>query len=240
MTEDVIRCCDVESTGLDPTQDAVIEIGVCDVTCTAGIWKHEDRYRSSLVRLPPHIKKVPPQASGVHHITTAMLDGAPELREVLTWVMDGVEIFAAHNAKFEAGFLALGKFICTYKVGAIMAPNAPDHKLQTLRYCLGLAVRQDLVREPHRAGGDAYTCAALLTRMLNKSTLSVEQMLEISGNPVLLRWFTFGKHANVPIAQVPADYLQWILKQDGMDEDAVHTAFTELNRRREEANGTEG
>ena len=40
-----------------------------------------------------------------------------------------------------------------------------------------------------------------------------------------------------PMADVPADYLSWVLKKGGgskgFDEDVLHTAMTELQRRRD-------
>lgn len=51
----------------------------------------------------------------------------------------------------------------------------------------------------------------------------IAEMIDISSRPALLPKFRFGKHANIPLADVPKDYLRWILSQD-FDEDMKYTA----------------
>jgi exodeoxyribonuclease X len=45
-----------------------------------------------------------------------------------------------------------------------------------------------------------------------------------TNEPVLLPKVTFGKHRGQAWTDVPVDYLQWILRQQDMNENVVHTA----------------
>jgi exodeoxyribonuclease X len=45
-----------------------------------------------------------------------------------------------------------------------------------------------------------------------------------TNEPVLLPNVTFGKHRGQAWTDVPVDYLQWILRQQDMNENVVHTA----------------
>ena len=101
-------------------------------------------------------------------------------------------------------------------------PDAPAHSNQVLRYWLDLrdppAEAGDLA---HRALYDAWTTAFLFERFLED--LTVAQMVKISANPALLPRLGFGKHAGIPLSEVPKDYLVWIVGQD-FDEDVRFTA----------------
>jgi hypothetical protein len=71
--------------------------------------------------------------------------------------------------------------------------------------------------------------------MLKK--LTPEQMAGISDRPAFLPKFHFCKHYGAAIGHVPADYLDWILRQrkdDGsfeFDKNVIQTAMTELESR---------
>lgn len=221
----IIRCIDVETTGLEAS-DRVVELGWCDVE----VRESEDApeqldSRQIVVGQPMSLLfnpgvPIPPVASGVHHITDDDVRFMPEFK----WSDDELSAICAHNARFEQMFVPTKRpWICTYKLALKLAPNAPGHGLQTLRYWLKMDLDQNLVQKPHRAAPDAYICAKLLERILRKLTL--KQCIEISSQPALLPCFTFGKHAMVPLEDVPVDYLHWILgKRAEFDEDVVYTA----------------
>ena len=218
----IIRCIDVETLGLLP-KDGVCEVGWCD------LMPDQTGNGHTVVGLP-HARfvdpgrPIPPAASAVHHITDEMVRGAPPLAEVLAEATHGAPALAAHVAKFEQQFVAAPvPWVCTWKIAVRLAPNAPEFKLQTLRYWCKLQADPELASPPHRAGPDAYICALLLSRMLAKMPLA--EMVKLSAGPVLLPRFGFGKHAGVPLAEVPPDYLEWIVNKSEMtDENVLHTA----------------
>lgn len=246
----IIRCIDVETSGLDPAVHRVCEIATVDVlvgetplvegktvdgqpisgrkipTIERGaMW-------SSLVN--PGIP-IPPEASAIHDIVDEMVKDAPMLPDLYPRIKGGPpDYYCAHNSRFDERFVKVGPWLDTYRIALWLWPDAPEHKLHTLRYWLKLNFSLTDASErtrSHRAAWDAYVCAAVLRRAFTAGA-TVEQMVEVSSQPALLPRFTFGKHAMKPIAEVESGYLDWIMSQRDMDEDVKHTAFAELQRRR--------
>lgn len=215
--EKLVRIIDSETTGVE--DDAQV-VEIASVDWTDGVLGNP---MSALVK--PTIP-IPAIASAVHHIVDAMVTDAPPLAEVLPQ-FEGAPIYCAHNARFDQRFLPLkGHWICTYKVALRAWPDAPGHSNQVLRYWLDLAPLPPEAGEvAHRALYDAWTTARLFERLTVEMT--VREMVEISSRPALLPCFRFGKHANAPLAEVPQDYLRWVLSQD-FDEDVKHTASHHL------------
>ncbi|MBX9589232.1 MAG: 3'-5' exonuclease [Hyphomonadaceae bacterium] len=103
---------DVETTGIDPATDAIIEIASVDMVRDGGITNAMD----TLVR---SAKPIPPGASAVHHIVDEDVANAPSFAEVIDR-FKGADFYVAHNCEFERSFLVaqgveLGPWICTYK-----------------------------------------------------------------------------------------------------------------------------
>ena len=63
----------------------------------------------------------------------------------------------------------------------------------------------------------------------------IEDFLEraetVSAEPALLAKLRFGRHKGVPLAEVPSDYLEWLLAEPGMNADAAFTARHHLASR---------
>lgn len=222
----IIRVIDFETTGI-PTPDdphAIVEIGWSDVEVTDG-----DRTVSDprAVLVDPE-RPIPIEASAVHHITRD--DQNPFIVKAGIYLndpnwLDGIDVLAAHNAAFERKFWpdAGLPWICTYKSALRLWTNAPRHTNQVLRYWLDLAVGDHRAMPPHRAGPDAYVTALILNVMLGEAT--VDALIQWSSEPALLVRCGFGKHRGVPWSEVPRDYLDWIVRKSGMDdEDVLHTA----------------
>lgn len=213
------RCIDFETTGI-PTEDdthAIVEIGWCDVG---------DAPRSVLCNPG---RPIPPEAMAVHHITDEMVrDATGDIG-----VIDSNECyFVAHNADYERQFYQPATpYICTYKVAMRLWPDAPSHGLQFLRYYLALDVDAGLAMPPHRAGPDAYVCAALMSRILEEGRVTVDEMVRWSSGPALLPRVTFGKHKGADWADVPTDYLEWIVFKSDMDRDIKANANHHLKKR---------
>lgn len=211
-----ITVVDLETTGLSG--------GIVEIACVAmpsGMFKHTMVKPSVPIEI---------QAMAVHHITEDMVKDLTTIEEIVQeYNLLDCELFAAHNAEFDRSFLpeAIQKkqWICTWRCALHLWPDAPTHSNQGLRYYLKLQVG-DMPAEagitPHRALYDAWVTAKLLELMLESK--SVEELLKLTVTPVLLSRVTFGKHKGANWDRVPKDYLRWILKQDNMDKDTVHTA----------------
>jgi exodeoxyribonuclease X len=164
-----VRVIDIETTGIDPETDAIIEIASVDLLKDGTIANQ----RSALVRPPI---PVPPESSAVHHLIDEDLAFAPQLDEVLDQFR-GADAYVAHNADFERSFLQrhLGDAVwaCTYKSALRIWPDLPSHSNQALRYRLGLVNPFNIDRHtlsPHRALSDAIVTAAVFNEIAKHAT----------------------------------------------------------------------
>jgi Exonuclease len=85
----LIRVIDIETTGIDPASDAIIEIASVDMVRGGGI----TNAMGTLVRPG---KPIPPGASAIHHIIDDDLKDAPPLSEVIDR-FKGADANVAHN-----------------------------------------------------------------------------------------------------------------------------------------------
>ena len=222
-----VSVLDVETTGLDPEKDEIVELAVVEIETDADSYSHGVvTWRSQLFR--PTVP-IGVEAMAAHHITDDMVAGKyPPIEKNIDKLLFGdVAAHAAHNAPFDRGFLphVPDPWICTWRCAMHLWPKAPGHGNQTLRYYLGLDV-SDMPEEagavPHRALYDTWCTAKLLLRMTHEWTC--EELLRMTNEPVLLDTVRFGKHRGEKWADLPRGYLQWILRQGDFDEDVLHTA----------------
>ena len=219
-----IRIIDLETSGIDRTAH-VVEIGSVDLLPDGSI----GRFQEHLIKPPCPI---PAEARAVHHISDQDVAHAEPWETVCSTYFNRANCsdlvaFAAHNAAFDQQWLPSDllsnlPLICTYKAAVHIWPDAPRHTNQVLRYWLDLKLDRSLADRAHRALPDAYVTAHLLREILKHA--SIEELIRWTSEPVLLSKATFGKHRGQNWKDVPPDYLQWILRQQGMDEDVVHTA----------------
>jgi exodeoxyribonuclease X len=221
----LLRVTDFETTGVPPDA-AICQIGWTDVGVVNGRIK---------IGVPTAMfinpgRPIPPEARAVHHIRDKDVAEAPTVDAGFLKLMDfRPDAFVAHNAKFEREFFAGSDipWICTRKVAMRIWPDAPNHQNQTLRYWLGVDEDVDFDRNnampPHRAGPDTYITAFILARAILKAT--VDDMIRWTNEPSILPGaIHFGKHKGTPWPQVDPSYLQWMVNQADMDEDARYTA----------------
>jgi DNA polymerase-3 subunit epsilon len=144
---------DLETTGATPLRDRITEIAL--VRFDHGI---ETARWQTLVNPGTSI---PPFIQNLTGITDEMVQDAPTFEEVATLLLDYLEgsVMAAHNARFDHGFLKsefkrIGitlrqKVICTVKLSRKLYPQFPSHGLDAIisRHGLTCSAR-------HRAMGD--------------------------------------------------------------------------------------
>lgn len=250
--EFVLRVVDIETTGMEPPEAEVIEIGWQDVCRTShDSWVFaEDEHGSMLFSCD---KPCPPEVMAVHHILPWEIKDEPrfEARPVQDRIeckMLGrvADVFVAHNAKFEASFLGgftdragatPARWLCTYKAALRVWPNAPDHKNQTLLYWLGLHndIDEERRHPPHRAEPDAYVTAHILLKLLEHAT--VRDMVAWTLEPPVMPTCPIGKFRGKPWAEVEGGFLNWMLNQPTMEEDLKWNARRELDRRQMDQRG---
>ena len=222
----MIRVIDIETTGIDPASDAIIEIASVDMVRGGGITNAMD----TLVRPG---RSIPPGASAIHHIIDEDLKDAPLLPEVIDR-FKGADAYVAHNCEFERSFFAaqgidFGPWICTYKSALRVWPDLDGHGNQELRYALGRATpfpgfdRASI--SPHRAAFDVVVTAAIFEELIKHARWS--ELLQWSGEPALFTKFHFGKYRGQRYDEIAAsdpDYLRWIIEKSELEEGIKHSA----------------
>ncbi len=229
-----LRVIDLETTGTEPPAE-IIEFGRVDVE----IGQAGTTVEPPLAWLYRPLRGIPPETMAVHHITDA--DFAPDTpvctQEHLhsaVWSEQTPAAFVAHSCAFERQFITEAitgviPWICTYKVAMHVWPDAPRHSNQVLRYWRNLVLDPAMAMPPHRAGPDAWVTAHLLADLAQHAT--IEQMVAWTREPRPMPKLTFGKHRGQAWAQVPMDYLRWMLGQNDMDPDTLWHARQELTQR---------
>lgn len=188
-------------------------------------------------------KKIPAEASAIHHITKDMLEGKPTLMKSKTLQVlqkyNSIEhTVIAHNVLFDiamlksSGFLWKGSIIDTLRVTKHLIPECELFSLQFLRYELRLYKRESTLLEKygikdalfaHHALSDALITELLFEYLLEMS--SIEKMLELSFENVLIEKFGFGKYKGryiEEICQSDTSYAQWLLNSS-TDEDIIYS-----------------
>ena len=155
-----IIALDIETTGLEPHRDAIIEIGaVCfDGERVIGRWQ-------SLIN-PQRL--VPPMITQLTGITNEMVRDAPPIQAVIGEFADFVGDFpvVGHNVSFDLSFLKIhlpfdaNPVNDTFEIAAVLLPTAPRYSLNALVDRLGL---ENL--NPHRAQEDAEATLGVFRKL---------------------------------------------------------------------------
>ncbi len=173
---------DLETTGLSPKTDAIIEIGAVRIRDGQMV----DQFTSfAQPGYPLSAKTV-----SLTGITDEMLAGAPSPAEVvdafLDWLGDETPL-AAHNAAFDTGFIRAycqksGRtfdplYLDTMVLSQYLCPNLHNHKLDTVANHLKLPPFQH-----HRAYDDALVCGQILSGLFTMlKEQGLEQVSQING-----------------------------------------------------------
>lgn len=228
---------DVETTGVDPDADAIVEIAVI---------RFRDGVPTVFQSLVNPGFSIPPTASAVHGITDEDVATAPaigDLADEICELLDG-SIPVSHVTDFDALFVdpALGvepdprAWICSCRLARHLLPLAPAHGNQVLRHWL--KTRPQLTGlGPHRALDDCLVTHQNLLHMLalcqDRGITTIEQVLALANQPIISTICPFYKHAGKPWAQVPLDYIAWLLRErQDLDDDMLLTLQQEKARRR--------
>ena len=190
-------------------------------------------------------------AMAINHITNEMVEKLLPFEGHEKARLQGLlndHIMVAHNAAFDVGILekegvTAGQVICTYKVAYALFPELESHNLQYLRYALGLNDAELDKVSAHDAMGDVMVLERLFAKCLAKMSKDrpIEQclkmMIDMSGQPLLLRKLTFGKHKGQEFKDVPLDYLRWLKQTFGQkkekpdDPNLVYTVQYHLSQK---------
>ncbi len=154
---------DIETTGLDPQRDAIIEI--------AAVRFNGHRVEGEWTKLINPARPIPRLITQLTGITDQMVLHAPPLNAVIQELADfvGNDPVVGHNVRFDLGFLQkqkillFNKVVDTYEMAAIALPGNSRYNLGTLGLTLG-----SLIPNSHRALDDARLTQAVYFALSQK------------------------------------------------------------------------
>lgn len=211
---------DTETTGLPGKGGKVCEIAWLEIDEGFNVL---DTVRSLIN--PEH--PIPADMSAIHGITDKHVDSAPTIDEFMDGFMfvnaEGESVLVAHNAPFDIQFFQpympnLIGTVCTLKMARAFLKDAPNNKLQTLKFHLDLEA--DVAHhEAHTALADCKVTLELL-RYLHLSTgMTLTEMMVFCSKPEVITHWPFGKHRGRPL-DCDMGYVKWALKNmDNMSAD---------------------
>ncbi|MDN5347451.1 MAG: ATP-dependent helicase DinG [Clostridia bacterium] len=156
---------DLETTGLDPEKDHIIEIGAIKIKDGRVVEE-----MSSLVHLE---QALPPAITRLTGIEPEMLKTAPPLKKVLDDFLGFISTYTlvSHNANFDIAFLnrAFGRslpnpVLDTLELARILWPRLTSYSLESLSTELSLTPRRR-----HRALADAQVTVELLLALWQRT-----------------------------------------------------------------------
>jgi DNA polymerase-3 subunit epsilon/ATP-dependent DNA helicase DinG len=175
---------DIETTGLDPHRDAIIEIGAVkyDGNQIVGKWQ-------SLIN--PQ-RAIPPMITQLTGINNRMVASAPLITEKIQDFTDFVGDLPVigHNISFDMAFLKLhhnfdnNPVNDTFEIASVILPSAPRYSLASLVDVLAI---KNL--SPHRAQEDADATLEVFLRLLGKArVLPAHLIAEIVQSSKNIAW----------------------------------------------------
>lgn len=161
--ENIYVAVDVETTGLSPIRNELIEISAIKYQANRKI----DVF-STLVKPK---ETIPYYITRLTGITNEMVEDCPEVEEVMPDLIEFIGDYpiVAHNANFDYSFLQQyskqsfkkNKVIDTVSISRKIMPHLPNHKLGTVAKALGIT--EDGF---HRAEFDCECCAQIYRKYL--------------------------------------------------------------------------
>ncbi len=232
---------DTETTG-NQENDRIIQIGGMIVRGKSEIEIYDELCSTNV---PISI-----EAMEVHNITADAIADKPPFVQTNFYAKVNEHnrpenYLIAHNISFDLGMLKKEGFenhytlIDTVRCARHLLPDTPYHRLQYLRYALGLYKQEDeeakklgITIKAHDAIGDVLVMKLLLSRLVQEikqqfpDTDIMQKLAKLTQTPVLIKIFKFGKYKGSEIEEIASEdpgYLKWMRKTLDLDEDMLHT-----------------
>jgi ATP-dependent DNA helicase DinG len=155
---------DLETTGLDPANDAIIEIGAVKF--------NGNRVEAEYSQLINPGRPIPPMITQLTGITNEMVRNEPPIKAVIQDFENfvGNAPVLGHNVRFDLGFLRKQKILDfndvldTYELAAVLLPTASRYNLGALGQLLSIPFPAT-----HRALDDARATRGVFEKLMRKA-----------------------------------------------------------------------
>ncbi|QWD60750.1 putative quorum-sensing-regulated virulence factor [Polynucleobacter sp. MWH-UH35A] len=158
-------------------------------------------------------------ALATHHIMDEELVNCPPSSSFR--LPAGTKYLIGHNIDFD--WVAIGKpevkRICTLALARSLWPELDSHTQSALLYYFERDTAREELRSAHSALADVWICSKILRQIITKlQPISLDALWEMSEKAHIPKVMPYGKHKGELISQMPADYKQWMLRQDNVPE----------------------
>ncbi len=194
---------DIETTGLDPAYDEIIEIGALKVNKGIIVDKFESLvkpngfyyYDDNDNEIFAYVDDFITELTG---ITNDMLETAPTIKNILPTFIDFIQddILIGHNINFDINFLydvslnqlnlkLQNDFVDLMRLARKIYPKFKNHKLKTIAKNLDINSKND-----HRALADCnitHECFLKLSNHINKNNIDLQDLFSKKYNSIDLR-----------------------------------------------------
>lgn len=229
LHKDQFVCLDLETTGLDPKIDRIIEVACVTFTFSSVIDTFE-------TLIDPKCS-IPPASQKIHHISQEMVEGKPTIEQVIPRLLEMMNnhIIMGHGITFDLAILQEEikklpinptprfRYIDTLRLARLYG-ESPINSLEKLREHFNIAYQG-----AHRAMNDVMVNIEVF-KQLSTSFNTTEELLERLGRPIRLKTMPLGKHKGRRFEEIPLEYLQWASKKS-FDEDLTYSIRSELKAR---------
>jgi exodeoxyribonuclease X len=164
-------------------------------------------------------------AMAVHHILESDLENKPHYTSFQ--LPAETQYIIGHNIDYDIRAIdkcgvdtSSIKAICTLALARKVWPDAEAHNISALIYMItkGSEKAREMIRKAHRADMDIILTANILMHIVHHLKInSIEELYTASEDARIPRSINFGKHKGTAIADLPQDYMQWLLRQDDLD-----------------------
>jgi DNA polymerase-3 subunit epsilon len=231
IQKDAFVCVDLETTGLEPEKDRIIEIAAARFTFDAVIESFE-------TLIDPECA-ISTESIAIHHITDAMVAGQPKVGDVLPRLLAfiGGSLLVGHGVGLDIAFitqaakhaqipcnLASRPHLDTLRMARLYG-ESPTNSLETLRKHFNIQAEG-----AHRAMSDVIVNIEVFKFLANHYK-TTEQLLERLKKPIALKAMPLGKHKGRPFDEIPLEYLLWAATKD-FDQDLLFSIRSEIKKRK--------
>ncbi|HLS17840.1 MAG TPA: DUF3820 family protein [Paenalcaligenes sp.] len=208
---------DTETTGNDPAE--IIEAAWLkvdnpnDLTVTE---HYEARFKPQ--------QKISLGALATHHILDEELQDCPPASDFS--LPDDVQYIIGHNIDYDWNVSGQPrvKRICTLALARHLLPFLDSHSQSALIYYFDRKNARERLQKAHSALADVHNCRLNLLALFDclyeqgrQVPSDWETLWSLSEQARIPTTMPFGKHRGQLIAELPRDYQDWLLRQDGLD-----------------------